>query len=286
MPITGPGATRDARSIVIVPQDRSQHPADDHRQRGGRGGSPPSSRRSASGGCAAVRRWPWLYTSSVIARVIVAQRGSPAACPITVGTDDPSDRPAAAHARLRGRHRRLGTVAVGLGGGAVVVRPQLLAGHSLRCREAARHAGVGRVGRRRSPGSRSRVDPGRARRPTSLSYRTSFITSEDTVEALSIEGQANPVDGDRLEVWIRRYLDKYTPMSPDLSGDFLRQNLVYEVVPQRALAIIEREEEFASTRRAGVSTSDPTMPMNTEATARLPAAHGALAEGCCLPALT
>ena len=72
------------------------------------------------------------------------------------------------------------------------------------------------------------------------------IASEDTVEALSIEGQANPVDGDRLEVWIRRYLDKYTPMSPDLSGDFLRQNLVYEVVPQRALAIIEREEEFAT----------------------------------------
>ena len=72
------------------------------------------------------------------------------------------------------------------------------------------------------------------------------IASEDTVEALSIEGQAQRVDGDRLEVWIRRYLDKFTPMSPDLSGDFIRQNLVFEVVPQRALAIIEREEEFAT----------------------------------------
>ena len=36
------------------------------------------------------------------------------------------------------------------------------------------------------------------------------VASEDTVEALSIEGQAQRVDGDRLEVWIRRYLDKYT----------------------------------------------------------------------------
>ena len=31
-----------------------------------------------------------------------------------------------------------------------------------------------------------------------------------------------------------------------LSADFLRQNLVFEVVPERALAIIEREDEFAT----------------------------------------
>jgi hypothetical protein len=47
-------------------------------------------------------------------------------------------------------------------------------------------------------------------------------------------------------VWIDRYLAKYRPMSPDLSGEFLRQNLVFEVVPERALAVIEREAEFAT----------------------------------------
>ncbi len=72
------------------------------------------------------------------------------------------------------------------------------------------------------------------------------VASEDTVECISVEGRAHRVDGDREDVWIARYLAKYTPMAPDLSADFLRQNLVFEVVPERALAVIEREEEFAS----------------------------------------
>jgi Pyridoxamine 5'-phosphate oxidase len=72
------------------------------------------------------------------------------------------------------------------------------------------------------------------------------IASEDTVEALSVEGRAQRVDGQRQDVWIDRYLAKYRPMSPDLSGEFLRQNLVFEVVPERALAVIEREAEFAT----------------------------------------
>jgi Pyridoxamine 5'-phosphate oxidase len=72
------------------------------------------------------------------------------------------------------------------------------------------------------------------------------VASEDTVECLSVEGRAHPVEGDRRELWIARYLAKYTPLAPDLSADFLRQNVVFEVVPERVLAIIEREEEFAT----------------------------------------
>jgi Pyridoxamine 5'-phosphate oxidase len=72
------------------------------------------------------------------------------------------------------------------------------------------------------------------------------VASEDTVEALSIEGRAELVDGERQEVWIDRYVAKYRAISPELSADFLRQNLVFEVVPERALAIIEREDEFAT----------------------------------------
>jgi hypothetical protein len=35
-------------------------------------------------------------------------------------------------------------------------------------------------------------------------------------------------------------------MAPDLSADFLRANLVVEFVPERAFAIIEREDGFST----------------------------------------
>ena len=69
---------------------------------------------------------------------------------------------------------------------------------------------------------------------------------DDTVECLSIEGRGALVDGAREDLWIERYLAKYTPISPDLSAGFLRQNLVVEFVPERAFAIIEREDEFST----------------------------------------
>jgi hypothetical protein len=72
------------------------------------------------------------------------------------------------------------------------------------------------------------------------------IASEDTVEALSIQGVAAVVDDPaRRDWWIERYLTKYRPMSADLSADFLRANVLVEVTPDRAFAIIEREAEFA-----------------------------------------
>ena len=49
----------------------------------------------------------------------------------------------------------------------------------------------------------------------------------------------------RREAWIQRYLAKYPPISPDLSDEFLRAHALFEVVPDRAFAIIEREDEFA-----------------------------------------
>ena len=72
------------------------------------------------------------------------------------------------------------------------------------------------------------------------------VGSEDTVECLSLEGRAHAVDGDRRDQWIDRYLDKYGPLAPELSAEFLRQNIVFEVVPERAFAVIEREDEFAT----------------------------------------
>lgn len=73
------------------------------------------------------------------------------------------------------------------------------------------------------------------------------VMVDDTVECLSLEGRAEPVHDDRFrEQWIERYLAKYRPMAPELSGDFLRAHLMLEFTPDRAFAIIERGAEFAT----------------------------------------
>jgi nitroimidazol reductase NimA-like FMN-containing flavoprotein (pyridoxamine 5'-phosphate oxidase superfamily) len=87
----------------------------------------------------------------------------------------------------------------------------------------------------------------RSRKAANIAANAQAVfTIDDTVECLSIEGQAGVVtDVDRQEQWIDRYLAKYQPLSPDLTAGFLRQNVIVEVAPERAFAIIEREEEFA-----------------------------------------
>ncbi len=53
-------------------------------------------------------------------------------------------------------------------------------------------------------------------------------------------------DDDRREQWIGRLLTKYAPIAPDMDAAFLRQHLMVEFQPERAFAIIEREEEFST----------------------------------------
>lgn len=73
------------------------------------------------------------------------------------------------------------------------------------------------------------------------------VAGDDTVECISVEGVAAPVTDDaRKDFWVERYLAKYAPLSPELSGDFIRANLMLEVTPDRAFAIIETEEEFST----------------------------------------
>ncbi|MFH5821749.1 pyridoxamine 5'-phosphate oxidase family protein [Georgenia sp. AZ-5] len=69
---------------------------------------------------------------------------------------------------------------------------------------------------------------------------------DDTVESLSLEGRAvTVVDHARRETWIGRYLAKYQRVAPGLGADFLRQNLLVEIAPTRAFAVIDREGELA-----------------------------------------
>ena len=73
------------------------------------------------------------------------------------------------------------------------------------------------------------------------------VMVDDTVECLSLEGRAGLVENEGRQVqWIERYLAKYQPMSPALNAEFLRQHLLFEFTPERAFAVIEREEEFSS----------------------------------------
>lgn len=77
--------------------------------------------------------------------------------------------------------------------------------------------------------------------------RAVVVMTESTVECLSVEGVAQPlVDGARRDRWIELYLAKYRPIAPDLSADFIRANNTYEFSPTKAIAIVEREDEFAN----------------------------------------
>lgn len=53
-------------------------------------------------------------------------------------------------------------------------------------------------------------------------------------------------DDARRRVWARRYLEKYRPASDELTEEFVLGGAVVEVVPDKAIAIIERAEEFAT----------------------------------------
>ncbi len=73
------------------------------------------------------------------------------------------------------------------------------------------------------------------------------VMTGDTTECISVEGRAAVIDDERrLAQWTARYLDKYQALAPDLSEDFLRQNVCVEFVPERAFAVIEREAEFST----------------------------------------
>ena len=73
------------------------------------------------------------------------------------------------------------------------------------------------------------------------------VAIDDTVECVSLEGRGAAVAAEaRLAQWIERYLAKYRPMAPALDAGFIRQNVVVEFEPERAFAVIEREDEFST----------------------------------------
>lgn len=72
------------------------------------------------------------------------------------------------------------------------------------------------------------------------------IAIDDTVDCVSVEGRCRELDaGERFEEWIVRYIDKYDSEA-ELTPDFFRSNLMFELTPERAFGVIERPDEFAT----------------------------------------
>lgn len=73
------------------------------------------------------------------------------------------------------------------------------------------------------------------------------VAVDDTVECVSVEGRAHEIDGavadPYVDAFVRKYETDETKQS-DLAA-FVRQNLIFEMIPERAFGIIEREEEFS-----------------------------------------
>ncbi|MEM9519157.1 MAG: pyridoxamine 5'-phosphate oxidase family protein [Actinomycetota bacterium] len=79
------------------------------------------------------------------------------------------------------------------------------------------------------------------------------VTTEDTVELVSIEGVARPIAGNDavplVEAWVDKYADEVGVVdeeSRERARDFVRGESMFEITPQRAFGLIERPDEFAS----------------------------------------
>ncbi len=85
------------------------------------------------------------------------------------------------------------------------------------------------------------------------------VTVDDTVECVSVEGRARLVDPSSdaadLDEIVSAYLAKYWPGPGGSAEDaaahaemeaFLRGHAVFELTPERAFGIIEREDEFST----------------------------------------
>lgn len=70
---------------------------------------------------------------------------------------------------------------------------------------------------------------------------------DDTVECVSLEGRADVVTDDaRREQWTQRYVDKYRPIEPSLTAEFVLSNLIVQFTPSVGYGVIERADEFAT----------------------------------------
>ena len=74
------------------------------------------------------------------------------------------------------------------------------------------------------------------------------VAADDTVECVSVEGRATPANPDAVAGYARAWAAKYEPdpaKRAETEGFFSSQ-APFEVRPERAFGMIEREEEFST----------------------------------------
>ena len=74
------------------------------------------------------------------------------------------------------------------------------------------------------------------------------VMADDTVECVSVEGIASPlIDEAARSTAVAAYADKYAPPDErEAMRSFVLGHALFQVRPLKALAIIEREEDFAT----------------------------------------
>jgi len=74
------------------------------------------------------------------------------------------------------------------------------------------------------------------------------VMADDTVECVSVEGIAAPmIDDDARSSAAVQYAEKYAPPDErEAMSTFVQSHAMFAVRPVKAVAIIEREEEFAT----------------------------------------
>ena len=75
------------------------------------------------------------------------------------------------------------------------------------------------------------------------------VTTENSVECVSVEGQAIAVTGDEAEPLVAAWADKYfeeTGQGHEETMAFMRESNMWEVIPDRAFGMIETPEQFSS----------------------------------------
>lgn len=73
------------------------------------------------------------------------------------------------------------------------------------------------------------------------------VAVDDTVECVSLEGRARDITGAEAGAYVDAFARKYES-DPDRQHDlavFVRSHAMFEVLPERAFGIIEREDEFS-----------------------------------------
>jgi hypothetical protein len=73
------------------------------------------------------------------------------------------------------------------------------------------------------------------------------VAVDDTVECVSLEGRAREIVGAETDAYVDAFARKYEtdPVKQRELADFVQANTIFEVLPERAFGIIERENEFA-----------------------------------------